>query len=282
MTAPRSDKVFDGSIPEFYDTYLTPLIFEPYARDLAQRVKSRPVDSVLEVAAGTGVVTRAMVDALGSDVSITATDLNQPMLDYGASVRADTSVKWKQADAQALPFDDRTFDAVVCQFSVMFFPDRAKAYAEALRVLKPGGQFYFDVWDRIEENEFAHVVTEALAGVFPGDPPRFLAERLMGIRISGRSRRISSAAALRRRRRSRRCLPGAGPLIRPILRSHEELAEHGLASGDATKQEAARKLQAKLEEVLNSPDHRWYIGEMSPEEAAARKKAAEEFKARYK
>jgi ubiquinone/menaquinone biosynthesis C-methylase UbiE len=175
MTAPRSDKVFDGSIPELYDTYLTPLIFEPYAQDLGQRVKSEPVSSVLEVAAGTGVVTRAMVDALGTNVSITATDLNQPMLDRGASVRADTNVTWQQADAQALPFDDRTFDAVVCQFSVMFFPDRAKAYSEALRVLKPGGHFYFNVWDTIEENEFAHVVTESLVELFPSDPPRFLA-----------------------------------------------------------------------------------------------------------
>jgi ubiquinone/menaquinone biosynthesis C-methylase UbiE len=175
MTAPGSDKVFDGSIPELYDTYLTPLIFEAYARDLAARVKSKPVDRVLEVAAGTGVVTRAMVDALGADVSITATDLNQPMLDHAASVLTDASVTWQQADAHALPFDDGSFDAVVCQFAVMFFPDRAKAYAEARRVLRPGGHFYFNVWDVIEENEFAHVVTESLVELFPDDPPRFLA-----------------------------------------------------------------------------------------------------------
>ena len=175
MTAPRSDKVFDGSIPELYETYLTPLIFEPYAQDLAQRVKLEPVSQVLEIAAGTGVVTRAMVDALGTSVSIVATDLNQPMLDYGASVRADAKVTWKQADAQALPFDDQTFDAVVCQFAVMFFPDRVKAYSEALRVLQPGGLFHFSVWDEIEENEFAYTVTESLVDLFPDDPPRFLA-----------------------------------------------------------------------------------------------------------
>jgi ubiquinone/menaquinone biosynthesis C-methylase UbiE len=175
MTAPGSDKVFDGSIPELYDTWLAPLIFEPYAQDLGQRVKSEHVGSVLEVAAGTGVVTRAMVDALGANVPIMATDLNQPMLDYGASVRADANVTWQRADAQALPFDDRTFDAVVCQFAVMFFPDRARAYSEALRVLRPGGRFFFNVWDTIEENEFAHVVTESLAELFPGDPPQFLA-----------------------------------------------------------------------------------------------------------
>ncbi len=175
MTTHRSDKIFDGSIPELYETYLTPLIFEPYAQDLAQRVKSEPVSNVLEVAAGTGVVTRAMVDALGAGVSIVATDLNQPMLEYGASVRADANVTWQQADAQALPFADQMFDAVVCQFAVMFFPDRAKAYSEALRVLKPGGQFHFNVWDEIKENEFACTVTESLAGIFPDDPPQFLA-----------------------------------------------------------------------------------------------------------
>jgi SAM-dependent methyltransferase len=174
-TPPGTDKVFDGSIPEFYETYLTPLIFEPYALDLAQRVSEAPVSSVLEVAAGTGVVTRAMFDALAPGVSIIASDLNQPMLDYAASVRSDPRVTWMQADAQALPFEDQSFDAVVCQFAVMFFPDRARAYAEALRVLKPGGWFHFNVWDVIEENGFADTVTNALVDLFPDDPPRFLA-----------------------------------------------------------------------------------------------------------
>lgn len=175
MTPHHSDKNFSGSIPEFYDTYLVPLIFEPYAQDLAQRVDREPVSCMLELAAGTGVVTRALVDALGRTVSIVATDLNQAMLDYATSVRADTNVEWLQADALALPFEDATFDAVVCQFSVMFFPDRAKAYAETLRVLKPGGRFLFNVWDHISENEFADTVTASLESVFPADPPRFLA-----------------------------------------------------------------------------------------------------------
>ncbi len=142
MSTHHSDKVFSGSIPELYDTLLVPLIFEPYARDLARRVADEPVSRVLEIAAGTGVVTRAVVDALDPNVSIVATDLNQPMLDHGASVRADGNVDWRQADALALPFEDATFDAVVCQFGVMFFPDRARAYSEALRVLKRGGQLY--------------------------------------------------------------------------------------------------------------------------------------------
>ena len=170
-----ADKVFTGSIPEFYERYLVPLIFEPYAVDLAKRLASKPLTRVLEIAAGTGVVTRALASALPDTASIVATDLNQPMLDYASSVGATRPVEWRQADAMSLPFDDAAFDAVVCQFGVMFLPDKAKAYSEARRVLKPRGAFIFNVWDRIEENEFADTVTSALQTFFPRDPPRFLA-----------------------------------------------------------------------------------------------------------
>jgi SAM-dependent methyltransferase len=175
MNNPNSDKAFAGSIPKVYDTCLVPLIFEPYATDLAKRLASRPVTHVLEIAAGTGVVTRALADALPAKVSIVATDLNQAMLDQAAAVGTKRAVEWRQADAMQLPFPDGAFDAVVCQFGVMFFPDKAKAFAQARRVLKPGGVFMFNVWDRIEENEFADTVTSALAPLFPGDPPRFMA-----------------------------------------------------------------------------------------------------------
>jgi ubiquinone/menaquinone biosynthesis C-methylase UbiE len=174
MTTKHSDKLFTGSIPEIYEKYLVPLIFEHYAKDLAARLNEKPVSSVLEIAAGTGVVTRAVADELSADVSIVATDLNQDMLDYGAAVRSDKNVLWQKADAMALPFEDESFDAVLCQFGVMFFPDRIKAYAETLRVLKPGGRFIFNVWDDIKENEFADTVTESLVKVFPNNPPRFL------------------------------------------------------------------------------------------------------------
>ena len=169
-----ADKVFAGSIPKIYETYLVPLIFEPYAPDLANRLRSRNLSRVLEIAAGTGVVTRAMASTLGDRVSIVATDLNPAMLEQASAVGTKRSVEWRQADAMELPFSDGSFDAVVCQFSVMFFPDKPKAFAEAFRVLKPGGVFLFNVWDCIEENEFADTVTTALAAVFPEDPPRFL------------------------------------------------------------------------------------------------------------
>jgi ubiquinone/menaquinone biosynthesis C-methylase UbiE len=170
-----TDKVFAGSIPEMYDRLMVPLIFEPYARDLAERVAAMQPRQVLETAAGTGVVTRALASHLPAEARIVATDLNPPMLEYAARRLQDERVEWKQADALALPFDDLSFDTVVCQFGAMFFPDKTQGYREVHRVLKPGGQFFFNVWDRIEANEFADVVTQTLAEVFPNDPPRFMA-----------------------------------------------------------------------------------------------------------
>src|SRR5512146_1561151 len=171
------DKDFTGSIPQLYETYLVPLIFEPYAAELASRLarQASTTTHVLEIAAGTGVLTRALSAALPEHAAIIATDLNQPMLEHAAALGTARPVDWRQADALHLPFDDATFDAVVCQFGVMFFPDKVRAFAEARRVLRVGGVFMFSVWDRIEENEFADVVTTALAAMFPEDPPRFLA-----------------------------------------------------------------------------------------------------------
>jgi SAM-dependent methyltransferase len=175
MTTGHGDKVFAGSIPRLYEEYLVPLIFEPYAEDLAARLARTPPARVLEIAAGTGVLTRAMASALPESSSIVATDLNQPMIDHASAIGTPRPVEWRQADAAALPFEDATFDAVVCQFGAMFFPDKPAAFAQARRVLKRGGRFLFSVWDRLEENEFADVVTAALERVFPRDPPRFMA-----------------------------------------------------------------------------------------------------------
>jgi SAM-dependent methyltransferase len=175
MVNSSADKFFAGSIPGIYETYLVPLLFEPYAADLVQRLASRSPSRVLEVAAGTGVVTRGLASALPERASIVATDLNQPMLDRAAASGTQRPVEWRQADAQQLPFPDGRFDAVVCQFGVMFFPDKAKAFAEARRVLRPGGILIFSVWDRLEHNEFADTVTTSVAPLFPVDPPSFFA-----------------------------------------------------------------------------------------------------------
>ena len=175
MTSPEVDKKFSGSIAKIYDRYLVPLIFEPYAADLAPRLAARSLSRVLEIAAGTGVVTRALAAALPETVSIVATDLNQAMLDRASAVGTRRAVEWRQADAMHLPFPDEAFDAVVCQFGVMFFPDKAGAFAEVRRVLRPGGVVVFNVWDRLSENHFPDTVHTAVESVFPGDPPRFMA-----------------------------------------------------------------------------------------------------------
>ena len=174
LSSPDTDKVFTGSIPRLYEAHLVPLIFEPYAADLVDRVASQSLARVLEIAAGTGVVTRKLASVLPESVSIVATDLNQAMLDLASEVGTKRPVEWRQADAMQLPFEDSVFDAVVCQFGVMFFPDKSKAFSEARRVLRAGGVLMFNVWDRIEENEFAHTVTKALESLFPKDPPRFM------------------------------------------------------------------------------------------------------------
>jgi ubiquinone/menaquinone biosynthesis C-methylase UbiE len=170
-----TDKVFAGSIPEIYDRFMVPLIFEPYAADLAGRVAALAPSDVLETAAGTGVLTRALASRLAPSTRIVATDLNQAMLDQAARRQQGGNVEWQQADALALPFGDRSFDVVACQFGAMFFPDKVQGYKEARRVLRPAGRFLFNVWDRIADNEFADLVTEVLAGLFPDDPPRFMA-----------------------------------------------------------------------------------------------------------
>ena len=174
MKPERIDTIFSDEISQLYERHLVPLIFEPYATATAERLGAHTLSRVLEIASGTGVLTRALASQLPPSVSITATDLNQAMLDRAASVGTSRPVEWRQANALELPFETGEFDAVVCQFGSMFFPDKSKAFAEARRVLRDGGVFLLSVWDRIEDNEFADVVTSALAGVFPNDPPEFL------------------------------------------------------------------------------------------------------------
>ncbi len=190
-----TDKLFAGPIPELYECLVVPLIFESYARDLARRVGETKPQDVLETAAGTGALTRAMASCLPATTRIVATDLNAPMLDQAAKRQAgDRRIEWRQADALALPFPAESFDVVACQFGAMFFPDKVAAYKEARRVLRSGGHFMFNVWDRISENEFADVVTQALAAVFPDNPPRFMARTPHGYHDVEQIRRELSAA----------------------------------------------------------------------------------------
>ncbi|HEV2567149.1 class I SAM-dependent methyltransferase [Sphingomonas sp.] len=169
-----SDAAFTGSIPGLYDRCLGPLLFEPYALDMAERVAGLRPGRILETAAGTGIVTAALAAAL-PDAEIVATDLNQAMLDVAAERVRSPRVSFRAADAQQLPYEDDAFDALVCQFGFMFFPDRAAGYGEARRVLRPGGALLFNVWDSLAQNPIPERVEVAVAALFPGDPPSFLA-----------------------------------------------------------------------------------------------------------
>ena len=161
-----ADAAFAGSIPALYDRYLGPLLFAPYAADIAARAAALGPRRILETAAGTGIVTEALARALpGAD--IVATDLNQAMLDVAAGRVGAAGVTFQPADAQSLPFADASFDLVLSQFGVMFFPDRVAAYREARRVLGPGGRFLFNAWDRIEMNPVTATVGGAIAARFP-------------------------------------------------------------------------------------------------------------------
>jgi SAM-dependent methyltransferase len=168
------DTSFAGSIPETYERAMVPLLFTPYALDMARRAAQRRPARILEIAAGTGAVTRELLREMPA-AHIVATDLNPAMLEQARQAVGSERVEWRQADGQDLPFPDASFDAVLCQFGVMFFPDKARGFREARRVLKPGGLYCFNVWDGISHNDFSATINHALAKVFPDDPPRFLA-----------------------------------------------------------------------------------------------------------
>lgn len=165
---------FVGSIPENYDQGLGPHIFIDYADDLARRVAELNPGKVLELAAGTGIVTRKLRDLLAPDCELVASDLSPPMLEVAkAKFQAGESVQFEQIDATKIGFEEASFDAVACQFGVMFFPDKDRSYAEVRRVLKPGGSYVFNVWGPWESNPFAHIAHRTVEKYFPDDPPGF-------------------------------------------------------------------------------------------------------------
>lgn len=170
-----SQPSFSGSVPRIYHTYLGPLLFEAYAKDLAARLAPGANDRILELACGTGIVTRRIVGALPRGATLTATDISPPMLEVAMQeVGTDPRVTFQAADACSLPFAAASFDAIVCQYGVMFFPDKIGAMREARRVLRPRGRYIFNVWDSLQHNPFPRVVHETLARLFPANPPRFV------------------------------------------------------------------------------------------------------------
>lgn len=160
---------FGGSIPEYYDRCLGPAWFDTFAEDLVARLAAKPPGDVLEIACGTGIVTKRLRERLDPAVPLVASDLSKAMLEYARAKIALPGIEWREADACNLPFADGSFGAVVCAFGVMFVPDKTAAFREARRVLRAGGTFLFNVWDRLEENPHAHSNARVFDELFPGD-----------------------------------------------------------------------------------------------------------------
>ena len=170
----NSETLFTGSIPAIYDRGLGPMFFEPYAVDLAKRVTTASTAAILEIAAGTGIVTKHLYETLPSDARLVVTDLNDAMLEIARQkIPADQRIEWRAADAGALPFADGSFDTVVCQFGLMFFPDKPAALREIHRVLKPSGTLLFNVWGKLDDNPIAAAAHQVVTSFFHTDPPRF-------------------------------------------------------------------------------------------------------------
>lgn len=171
MTTPA----FAGSVPDAYHTYLGPLIFHEYARDMVDRLALNPGDRVLELAAGTGIVSQRITSRLPEAARLVATDLSPPMLDLARrAIGQDPRVELSIVDACSIPMPDASFDRLACQFGVMFFPDKVRAMREARRVLKPGGRYVFNIWDSLEHNPIPRTVQESLARLLPKTPSTFL------------------------------------------------------------------------------------------------------------
>lgn len=161
--------VFKHSTPVLYDRYMGPLLFEPYAKYVAEQVGDFGPMRILETAAGTGVVTRAVLNAV-PEAKIVATDINPAVVEFAAQHVPPERATFQVADAQALPFEDELFDLVLCLFGAMFFPDKVRANSEARRVLRAGGHYVLVTFDRLELNPIPEAAGKAVATLFPEDP----------------------------------------------------------------------------------------------------------------
>ncbi len=173
ITKTTTPIAFSGDIPKYYDTYLGPMFFEPFAIDMADRISKVHPEYLLELACGSGRLTRLLPSVLSPEANIVATDINPAMVSFAKSKLQDAKIDWMEVDAVSLPFKDASFDCIAVQFGVMFYSDRKKAFKEALRVLKPGGTLIFSSWDEIKKNPMPFIVDEALKHFFPVDTPSF-------------------------------------------------------------------------------------------------------------
>ncbi len=233
----NQENKFVGSIPDTYHRYLVPLIFDAYAKDLAERV-TVPVDGVvLETACGTGVLTKHLRDTLPERTRVVATDMSPAMLEAAEkNVGKSNNIEFRVANGIELPFDDDSFDAVICQFGVMFFPDITLGYREAARVLKPSGEFIFNVWDAFKKNGFSKSVHEAALALDQDNPPDFLkipygyydvSEICRQLEVAGFSRIETSVLPKESRAKSARDVVLAFAAGTPLA---AQLADRGIAN----------------------------------------------------
>jgi len=247
---------FTGSIPDTYDRNLGPVIFIDYAIEMARLVAKSAPQRVLETAAGTGIVTRQLRDLLPAGTQIVATDLNPPMLDVArAKFRADEAIQFQPVDATSLPFPDAAFDAVVCQFGVMFYPDKPRSFREARRVLMPGGRYFFSVWDSQRYNPYGLVVSDVMRRLFAADPPTFLNAPFGYHQIDPIKDAVLEAGFVRLSAHvsgRRQAVPDPAAFARGMVFG-SPLYDQILSRGSLAPEEVAKVLTAALSEAFGDP-----------------------------
>lgn len=249
---------FSGSVPNTYHNFLGPLIFDAYARDMVARLapllKAKPDARILELACGTGIVTNLIANALPSGASLLATDISEPMLNLArANFTGAPGVIFQTADACSLPFKDQSFDLIVCQYGVMFFPDKVKAMQEARRVLAPGGTYIFNIWDSLAANPIAKVEHETISALFPNDPPQFLAKFPFGYSDRAEIERVAHAGGFTNVKLETVQFPCTAPTAEDAARGFVEgtpilpaLQERGVTDITPIRAAVAKALAAKF------------------------------------
>lgn len=244
LAASTSGTVFAGAIPDLYDRYVVPMLFDPYAADMAARVAALRPGAVLETAAGSGAVTRALAPRLGPGARYVVTDLNPPMLQRArAQQPADPRIEWGVADALQLDHADASFDVVLCQFGAMFFPDKVRGFAEARRVLKPGAPYIFSTWAALDRNDIPAAMWQAVLDFYPDDPPDFFTRLPHGYHDTARITADLKAAGFARVEVEPLAFPSSAPSAR--------VAAVALCQGTPLRMEIEARDPSRLEAITD-------------------------------
>lgn len=257
-TSPTGAPSFSGSVPKTYHDFLGPLIFDAYARDMAGRAKAvlKERSRVLELACGTGIVTNMLAELLGPGASLLATDISEPMLNLARNnFMGSPGVAFQAVDACSLPFEDGAFDLIVCQYGVMFFPEKARAMQHARRVLAPGGTYLFNIWDSFEHNPIPRTVHETVTGLLPTNPIPFLAKMPFGYSDRAEIERVTRAGGFTNVRLESIEFPCSAPSAADAARAWVEgtpilagLAERGITDPTPVRQAVEKVLKEKFGE----------------------------------